>query len=295
MAKKNKKIVESKNNKNSELSVSKRDDNVEYVVIVEHLSKSFSRCANDWQRLKAILFPSKKQGRWKVLDDISFKIKRGERVGFLGRNGSGKSTILKILSGITIPDSGKVEVMRKANILLEVSAGFNHEFTGRENIMIRGILLGMTKKEIKEVEQKIIDFTEIDESFIDQQLKRYSSGMIAKLGIGINFFCKPEILIVDEALAVGDVAFQKKCMDTVEQIYQEYKCTLLFVSHSEFLVRKFCNRAIVISDTKIAYDGDVDGACKKYNEIMGNTSSTDANNEKKSNKSKLNKKKTKKN
>ncbi len=247
------------------------DKNVEYDIVVEHLTKSFSRCRNDWERLKAIAFPSSKQARLKVLDDVSFKIKKGERVAFLGRNGSGKSTMLKILSKITIPDSGLVDIKRRINILLEVSAGFNYEFTGRENIVIRGILLGLTKKEIKEVESKIIEFAELDEIFIDQQIKRYSSGMVAKLGIAINLFCNPEILIIDEALAVGDVAFQQKCADAVKQIWEEKKCTLLFVSHSEVMVKGFCDRGIVINKSKIVYDGPIGKAYDEYKKAIGSS------------------------
>ncbi len=247
------------------------DKNVEYDIVVEHLTKSFSRCRNDWERLKAIAFPKAKQARLKVLDDVSFKVKRGERVAFLGRNGSGKSTMLKILSKIIIPDAGTVDIRRRINILLEVSAGFNYEFTGRENIVIRGILLGLTKKQIKEVESKIIEFAELDEIFIDQQIKRYSSGMVAKLGVAINLFCNPEILIIDEALAVGDVAFQQKCADAVKQIWEERKCTLLFVSHSEVMVKGFCDRGIVIDKSKIVYDGPIEKAYEKYKTAIGNS------------------------
>lgn len=272
--KKNTKKTKETSQKNTIIKKTKEDceqlKNMPDDIVVEHLVKSFSRCRNDWERLKAIAFPWAKRDRLRVLDDVSFRIKRGERVAFLGKNGSGKSTMLKILSGITIPDSGVVEVKRRLNLLLEVSAGFNYEFTGRENIVIRGILLGLTKKEIKAVESEIIEFAELDETFIDQQIKRYSSGMIAKLGLAINLLCKPEILVIDEALAVGDVAFQQKVAKKVQEIWEKEKCTLLFVSHSELMVKNFCDRGLVISNSKIIYDGDVDIAFDKYNEIIGN-------------------------
>lgn len=273
--KKNTKKVSKETNSKTNKEVKKsHNEPIQYDIEVEHLTKTFSRCRNDWERLKVIALPWMKQHRLKVLDDVSFKIARGERVAFLGKNGSGKSTMLKILSGITVPDGGKVKVNRRLNLLLEVSAGFNYEFTGRENIMIRGILLGLTKNEIKEVEKDIIKFAELDEIFIDQQIKRYSSGMIAKLGLAINLLCKPEILVIDEALAVGDVAFQKKVVNKVEEIWKANKCTLLFVSHSEFLVKNFCDRAIVISESKIAFDGSLDKAYQKYNQIVGNNQSS---------------------
>lgn len=235
-------------------------------IILENVSKEYSKYNSDLKRLIGVLFPWTKVPKAKVLDDISFKINQGERVAFIGKNGSGKSTILKIISEITTPTSGKVIVNRRVNTLLEVTAGFSPEFTGRENIYIRGALLGLNRKQIKELESEILDFAEISPDFIDQQLKRYSSGMVAKLGFAINLLCHPEILIIDEALAVGDVYFKDKCIKAIKELSKKSTITILFVSHDEKMVKEFCDRGIFIKDSKIVIDGKINEVFLKYNQ-----------------------------
>lgn len=239
-------------------------------IILQNVTKEYSKYNSDLKRLIGVLFPWSKASKTKVLDSISFEINRGERVALIGKNGSGKSTILKIISGITTPTSGKVIVNRRVNTLLEVTAGFSPEFTGRENIYIRGALLGLNRKQIKEIESKILEFAEINVDFIDQQLKRYSSGMVAKLGFAINLLCHPEILIIDEALAVGDVSFKNKCIDAIKKISSKSTVTILFVSHDEKMVKEFCDRGIFIKDSKVLIDGNIDTVFKKYNSIYNN-------------------------
>ncbi len=234
-------------------------------IILENVTKEYSKYNSDLKRLIGVLFPWTKVPKAKVLDNISFEINQGERVALIGKNGSGKSTILKIISGITTPTSGNIIINRRVNTLLEVSAGFSLEFTGRENIYIRGSLLGLSKKQIREIEDKILEFAEISTDFIDQQLKRYSSGMIAKLGFAINLLCHPEILIIDEALAVGDIYFKDKCINAIKEISKKSTITILFVSHDEKMVKEFCNRGIFIKDSKIVIDGEINRVFKEYN------------------------------
>lgn len=239
-------------------------------IILKNVTKQYSKYNNDLKRLVGVLFPWTKVPKATVLDNISLEINEGERVALIGKNGSGKSTILKIISGITTPTSGTIIVNRRVNTLLEVTAGFSPDFTGRENIYIRGALLGLNRKQIQDIEKDVLDFAEINEDFIDQQLKRYSSGMIAKLGFAINLLCHPEILIIDEALAVGDVSFKNKCIDAIKKLSKKSTVTILFVSHDEKMVKEFCDRGIFIKDSKIIIDGKIDKVFKEYNSIYNN-------------------------
>ena len=234
-----------------------------------NVCKKYSKCNNDLKRLTSVIFPWTKTEKIVVLDNINLKINRGEKIAFLGKNGSGKSTILKIISSITVPDSGTVTVNRKVSTLLEVSAGFSGEFSGRENIHIRAALLGMKKKDVENLEEKIFEFAEVDDFYKDQQLKRYSSGMVSKLGFAINLFCYPEILIIDEALAVGDAGFKNKCIAAIKEMSKNDSLTLLFVSHDEKMVKEFCNRGILIHEHKIEFDGNIDEAFSHYNKTLG--------------------------
>lgn len=238
-----------------------------YDIILEHVTKKFSKCTNDLERLLSV-FGFKKIPKLTVIDDVSFNIERGEKVALIGKNGSGKSTILKMISNITNPTSGKITVNRRVSTLIEVSAGFQYEFTARENMMTRGILLGLNKKQIKEQEQRIFEFAGIDENFRNQQLKRFSSGMVSKLGFAINLFCSPEILIVDEALAVGDIEFKNKCIKAIKELSKKSDITLLFVSHDQSMVEEFCNRGIFINNGKIVADGKVKEVFKEYNKLF---------------------------
>src|SRR4028118_430430 len=179
-----------------------------------------------------------------ALKDVSFEVKRGDRVGIIGRNGAGKSTLLKILSRITEPTTGRISIKGRVASLLEVGTGFHPELTGRENIYLNGAILGMSKAEIKKKFDEIVAFAEV-EKFLDTPVKRYSSGMYVRLAFAVAAHLEPEILIVDEVLAVGDAQFQKKCLGKMEEVGKEGR-TVLFVSHNMGVVQTLCTRGILL-------------------------------------------------
>lgn len=187
-----------------------------------------------------------------ALKDVSFEVKHGEVVGIIGRNGAGKSTLLKILSRITEPTSGKVTINGRVSSLLEVGTGFHPELTGRENIYLNGTILGMTKKEIDSKFDEIVDFSGV-EKFIDTPVKRYSSGMQVRLAFAVAAYLEPEILVIDEVLAVGDYEFQKKCLGKMQDVAESGR-TVLFVSHNMKAVEQLCSRAILITNGTISVD-----------------------------------------
>lgn len=191
---------------------------------------------------------------FEAIKNVSFDVHRGEMLGLIGRNGSGKSTLLKIISGIYQPSAGRVEVKGTIAPLLELGAGFHYELTGRENIMLNGLLMGYSKKEMAEREESIIRFADIGE-FIDAPVKQYSSGMYIRLAFAVATEIDPDILVIDEILAVGDVTFQEKCFDRLRQFRDQNK-TILFVSHSPAQVVQFCDRVILIDQGQVAFDGD---------------------------------------
>lgn len=191
---------------------------------------------------------------FEAIKNVSFDVHRGEMLGVIGRNGSGKSTLLKIVSGIYRPSEGRVEVKGTLAPLLELGAGFHYELTGRENIMLNGLLMGYSKKDMAAREEKIIRFADIGE-FIDAPIKQYSSGMYIRLAFAVATEIDPDILVIDEILAVGDVNFQQKCFDRLAQFRKQNK-TILFVSHSPKQVTDFCDRVIVMDQGEIAFDGD---------------------------------------
>lgn len=199
---------------------------------------------------------------FKALDNVSFSISRGEVVGLVGLNGSGKSTMLKIIAGVMKPTSGSVSVRGTVAPLIEVGAGFNGDLSGRENIFLNGYLLGFAKEYINEHLEEIIEFSELGE-FIDVPLKNYSSGMKARLGFSIATTVKPQILIVDEVLAVGDFKFQEKCQKRISDM-MENNTTVLFVSHSINQVRKLCTRCIWLEKGKLLMDGPSEEVCDAY-------------------------------
>ena len=197
-----------------------------------------------------------------ALNNISFDVKRGETVGIVGTNGSGKSTLLKIITGVLEPTEGLVEAHGKISALLELGAGFNQEYTGMQNIYLNGRMMGYTKKEMQEKVQDIVEFAEIGE-FIDQPVKTYSSGMFARLAFAVAINVEPDILIVDEALSVGDLFFQNKCFKKFEELKQK-KVTILFVSHDIASVRQMCSRVLWIEKgEQIAFD-QCDKVCDMY-------------------------------
>jgi len=197
-----------------------------------------------------------------ALKDVSFDIRQGERVGIIGRNGAGKTTLLKILSRITEPTEGRVSLKGRVASLLEVGTGFHPELTGRENIFLNGAVLGMGRDEIRRRFDEIVSFAEIDK-FLDTPVKRYSSGMYVRLAFAVAAHLEPEILLVDEVLAVGDALFQKKCLGKMDSVSREGR-TVLFVSHNMGAVRNLCSRNIYLSDGSIKIDGLTDKVIQEY-------------------------------
>ena len=198
-----------------------------------------------------------------ALQDINFEVNRGEVLGIIGKNGAGKSTLLKILSRVTSPTTGSIKTRGRIASLLEVGTGFHPEMTGRENIYLNGAILGMTKKEIKSKINEIIDFSGC-ERYIDTPVKRYSSGMTVRLAFAVAAHLDPEILVVDEVLAVGDAEFQKKAIGKMQDISREGGRTVLFVSHNMAAVKSLCTRGILIENGKIKFDGSIDETLTRY-------------------------------
>ena len=197
-----------------------------------------------------------------ALKDVSFEIKQGDRVGIIGRNGAGKSTLLKILSRITEPTSGRISIEGRVASLLEVGTGFHPELTGRENIYLNGAILGMGKEEIKRKFDEIVAFAEV-EKFLDTPVKRYSSGMYVRLAFAVAAHLEPEVLIIDEVLAVGDAKFQNKCLGKMKEVSQEGR-TLIFVSHNMGAVSNLCNRAVFLEKGSLRKIGSVEGVINTY-------------------------------
>jgi lipopolysaccharide transport system ATP-binding protein len=207
-----------------------------------------------------------------ALNDVSFQVKLGEVVGIIGRNGAGKSTLLKILSRITKPTSGRCILRGRVGSLLEVGTGFHPELTGRENIFMNGSILGMSRQEIKRNFDAIVEFAEV-ERFLDTPVKRYSSGMYVRLAFAVAAHLEPEILIVDEVLAVGDAAFQKKCLGKMQDVAQHGR-TVLFVSHNMAAIRNLCQKTIVLNGGKTVFDGPTSDAIDMYNNFQSSTSAS---------------------
>ena len=201
-----------------------------------------------------------------ALDDVSFDVQQGERVGIIGRNGAGKSTLLKLISRITAPTSGTIGLNGRVASMLEVGTGFHTELTGRENIYMNGAILGMKKREIDRKLDSIIDFSEC-EQFIDTPVKRYSSGMYVKLAFSVAAHLDAEIMIMDEVLAVGDMAFQKKCLDKMHTVSQTEGRTILYVSHQMDTIRRLCDRCILLDHGKLDFQGEVQDAISRYMNI----------------------------
>ena len=197
-----------------------------------------------------------------ALNDVSFDVNVGEVVGIIGRNGAGKSTLLKVLSRVTEPSRGRVELRGRIASLLEVGTGFHPELTGRENIFLNGSILGMTRAEIQRKFDEIVAFSEV-EQFLDTPVKRYSSGMYVRLAFAVAAHLEPEILVVDEVLAVGDAQFQNKCIAKMKSISSTGR-TVLFVSHNTPAIRSLCSRAILLNRGSVACDGDVDSVLQQY-------------------------------
>ena len=189
-----------------------------------------------------------------ALKDVSFEVNKGDALGIIGRNGAGKSTLLKILSKITTPTQGNIKIKGRIASLLEVGTGFHPELTGRENVFLNGAILGMTKAEIKKKFDEIVDFAGV-ERYIDTPVKRYSSGMYVRLAFAVAAFLDPEILVVDEVLAVGDAEFQKKCLGRMKDVSVNDGRTVLFVSHNMAAVKQLCNKGVVMRHGSVAFQG----------------------------------------
>ena len=201
--------------------------------------------------------------RFLALDDISFEVRKGEALGIIGHNGAGKSTLLKLLSRVTAPSKGTISYNGRIASMLEVGTGFHPELTGRENVYMNGAILGMTKAEISKKFDEIVNFAEM-EKFIDTPVKRYSSGMYVKLAFSVAAHLDSEIMVMDEVLAVGDMAFQKKCLTKMKNAAKKEGRTVLYVSHNMNTIRQLCDRCIVLDRGKVIFDGDVEQAIKIY-------------------------------
>jgi len=203
---------------------------------------------------------------FEAVKHISFQISKGEVVGLVGRNGSGKSTILKLVAGVYTPTSGRVEVHGSIAPLIELGAGFHHELTGRENIMLNGLLLGLSKRQVQEREARIIEFAELGE-FIDSPIKQYSSGMYVRLAFSVATEVDPDILIVDEILSVGDGGFREKCFDRIRQFRNSGK-TILMVSHDMATMSNFCSRLLLIHQGRLIEEGGPSRVVSRYQELL---------------------------
>lgn len=241
------------------------DDNV--AINVEHLTMEFKITKDKIDTLKEYVIRTlkrnkKEKEKVKVLDDITFKVYKGDKVGILGFNGAGKSTLLKILAGIYEPSSGKIEINGKVAPLLELSAGFDKNYTGKNNIYLNGAFLSMDKDFLDEKYDEIVEFSELGE-YINYPVKNYSSGMRAKLGFSIATLVEPDILIVDEILSVGDIKFRKKSSEKINELMAE-GVTVLLVSHSINQIRKICDKCIWIDSGKVVMEGEVNEVCDAY-------------------------------
>ncbi|MBR2669806.1 MAG: ABC transporter ATP-binding protein [Solobacterium sp.] len=224
-----------------------------------------------WARIRGKEDPNTKIGQnqrlvgqtFMALNGIDLTVYQGEALGIIGANGAGKSTMLKLLSKVTAPTDGEIDIYGRVASMLEVGTGFNGEMTGRENIYMNGAILGMTKAEIDAKMEDIIEFSEVRE-FIDTPVKRYSSGMYVKLAFSVAAHLDSEIMIMDEVLAVGDMAFQKKCLTKMREVASKEGRTVLYVSHNMNTIRQLCDRCIVLDKGKIIFDGDVEKAISRY-------------------------------
>ncbi|WP_417409048.1 ABC transporter ATP-binding protein [Hominenteromicrobium sp.] len=228
----------------------------------KNVCKTYRLYTSSRRRLLGLFIKSVPHKTKHAVVDMNLTVERGEAVAILGRNGAGKSTMLKMITGVTFPTSGEIYVNGIVSALLELTSGFDQEFTGRENIYLKGRILGLNDEDIAKLEPAIIDFAELEE-YIDQPVRTYSSGMKARLGFSICVNINPEILIVDEALSVGDRAFRDKCTKKVKEIMQG-DITLLFVTHSPEIAKAFCTRGVVMKNGKIVFDGTIDEAIDYY-------------------------------
>lgn len=235
---------------------------------VRNLSKIYPIFQTPRHRLMQMFYRGRRRfyQEFTALNDVSFEVQRGETLGIVGKNGSGKSTLLQIICNIVTPTSGEVKIQGRVGALLELGAGFNREFTGRENVFMYGAILGIPQKEIQAIFSDIVDFAEIG-PFIDQPVKTYSSGMFVRLAFSVAINVDPDILVVDEALAVGDEAFQRKCYARIKNV-QEAGCTVLFVSHAAQTVVELCNRVLLLDNGELLMVGDPSRVVENYHKLL---------------------------
>ncbi len=239
----------------------------EVAINVDHVSMEFDLAKEKVDNIKEYVIKKikreiKPKTKFRALDDVTFKINKGERLGVVGFNGAGKSTLLKILSGVMKPTKGNVSVDGKVAPLLELGAGFDYNFTGQENIFLNGAILGYRKEFLEEKYDEIVEFSELGE-FIEIPVKNYSSGMKAKLGFSVATIVQPEILILDEVLSVGDIKFQEKSRKKIESLMSE-GVTVILVSHNTNTIRSICNKAVWLDHGKLVEFGDVEDVCDHY-------------------------------
>ncbi|MDB5180423.1 MAG: hypothetical protein JWO54_181 [Candidatus Saccharibacteria bacterium] len=239
----------------------------DFAIKIDSINKGFKLPNERHTTLKGAIINFRKRGYelQEVLTDFSLTVEKGEFLGILGRNGSGKSTLLKTLSGIYYPDKGNIHINGKLTPFIELGVGFNPELSGKDNVYLNGALLGFSRKEIDAIYEDIVSFAEL-ERFMDQKLKNYSSGMQVRLAFSIAIRADTDILVLDEVLAVGDEAFQRKCYDYFNKLKLEGK-TVVLVTHDMSAVKRFCTRAIVINKGRIIFSGDTEGAAKVYREL----------------------------
>lgn len=240
------------------------------IIEVKNLNKVFEIPHEQRNTIKSYFlnpFKKVKKEKFYALNDVSFSINKGDFVGIIGRNGSGKSTLLKIMAGIFEPSKGKVSVRGTLVPFLELGVGFNPELTGRENIFLNGIILGMTKKYVESKFDEIVDFAEIRD-FIDLQVKNYSSGMVMRLAFAVAMEAKADIYLLDEVLSVGDVGFKKKSLEKMLELLSNGSTGIL-VSHSINDVRDHCSRVIMLKEGSVVYDGPTKEGLEKYEDFMG--------------------------
>ena len=242
-------------------------ENKENIIEIKNLVKEYKMFNSKKDRLLETMFPAyKKHGVFRAMDNLNLELKKGEVLGVLGKNGAGKSTLLKMITGVVTPTSGTIKVEGKISSLLELGAAFNSELTGIENIYQHGQVMGLTNKEIEERKQDIIDFADIGDH-LNQPVKTYSSGMFARLAFACAINVDPDILIVDEVLSVGDMAFQLKCFKKFEQFKKKGK-TILFVTHSINDILRNCTRTIIIDAGKKIFDGSVKDGVERYKKMI---------------------------
>lgn len=234
------------------------------VIEFRNVSKIYTLYRSSKEQFMSLFFKSKKLKKHQALKNVSFTINKGESIGIVGNNGAGKSTMLKMITGVSFPSDGEVIVHGRVSALLELTAGFSDEMTGRENIYLKGLILGLEQEQIKEIEPDIVAFAELGD-YIDQPVRTYSSGMKMRLGFSININTRPEILVIDEALSVGDAKFQQKCQAKIKELIAS-GVTVMFVSHSAGSVRDVCTRALYLKKGELMYDGDVNTAIEMHKE-----------------------------